>query len=63
MSFDLCDAPFFFYIFIFGRVGRNDDFLVLFLKNKIKIVMIFSGHYVKLIILKGLMSLLVHYIP
>ena len=36
--------------------------VVYFLNNKIKTMSIFSRNHVKLIILKGLMSLLVHYV-
>jgi len=45
------------------EVGGNDNFLVIyFFKNKTKIVTVFSYHIVKLIILKGLKSILVYYL-
>jgi len=62
-SFDLCGAAFFTFSNL-KKVGGDDDIYscLFFLKNKIKIVAVFSHHYVKLIILKGLMSLLTHYV-
>lgn len=61
MLLDLCDAVFLTFSNL-KKVGGDDILLVYFLKNKIKIMEIFLPHYVKLIILKDLVSFFVHYI-
>ena len=59
--FDLCDTIFFTFSNL-EEIEGNEIFFVYFLKNKIKIVAVFSYRNVKLIILNDLMSFLFYYV-